>query len=171
MTSPSITSRILAAAAAFSLAACGSGAPDGAESDLAVTDAPAVEEPAIIAERQQNLEEMGDAFKPIAETLKTGTPDLELIAANAAVISANLKKIPDHFPAGTGIDDGFDTDALAAIWEKPEEFSAAANDAIAAGEALLAAANARDVDAIKAGVGELGNSCKNCHDTFRADDD
>jgi len=170
MPSPKTISPIFAIAAALSLAACGGAANDNAGGDLAATDAPATQEPAIIAERQANLEEMGDAFKPIADTLKTAAPDLDLIAANAAVISANLKLIPDHFPVGTGIDDGYDTEALATIWEKPEEFASAAQDAIAAGEALLAAATSRDLAAIKAGVGKLGNSCKTCHDTFRADD-
>jgi cytochrome c556 len=164
-------SSLLAISAALSLTACNGAPEDSAQGDTATAEAPAAEEPAIIAERQENFEEMGDAFKPIADTLKTDAPDLDLIAANAAIISANLKNVPDHFPADTGIDDGYDTEALATIWEKPEEFATAAKDAIAAGEAFLAAANSRDLDAIKAGVGELGNSCKTCHDTFRADDE
>ena len=36
---------------------------------------------------------------------------------------------------------------------------------------LLAAANAKDANAVKSTYGELGKACKNCHDTFRAPED
>ena len=159
------TAGLMALGALLSLVACGS----GGEEELAGTEEAAVEEPAIIAVRQANFEEMGDAFKPIGDTLKSGEPDIALIGRNAEIIAANLLNIPDHFPAGTGMDDGYDTEALAAIWEKPDEFSEASDEAIAAGAALVEAANSGELSAVQAAVGALGNTCKNCHDTFRED--
>jgi cytochrome c556 len=34
--------------------------------------------------------------------------------------------------------------------------------------ALVAAAKAKDIDAVNAAFKQLGGSCKNCHDTFRS---
>ncbi len=159
---------LLIAAATLSLTACGGAIEEEGGEQTAV---PAAEEPAVIGERHDNFEAMSDAFKPIGETMKTDTPDVAVIAQNAAIISANLQKIPDHFPAGTGMDDGYDTDALAVIWEQPEDFSKLTQNAIAAGAALVDAAATGDMAVIGPAVGALGNSCKDCHDTYRADDE
>lgn len=169
--------RVLIATAALALAACGgeaapeAPAPETAETSTAASTAlSAAEVAAILDVRHENFEEMGDAFKPIGATLKTGSPDIALILAKAEIISANLQKIPDHFPAGTAREDGHDTEALAVIWEKPDEFSAASDKAIAAGAALVEAARGGELSAVQAAVGTLGNSCKDCHETFRAED-
>ena len=67
------------------------------------------------------------------------------------------------FPEGSG---GDETDALPAIWEKPDDFaeklaafeSAAANlsDVVAAGGEVMPAAM------------QVGQACKGCHDDYRA---
>lgn len=153
------------------LAACGEASDEQTVQDVSDVDVIASEEPEIIGVRQANFEEMGDAFKPIGATLKSDDPDIEMIGRNAAVISANLQKMPDHFPAGTGVDDGYDTDALAAIWEQPEKYSNLTDKAILAGAGLVEAANSGDLSAVQGAVGALGNACKDCHDSFRAEDD
>lgn len=58
-------------------------------------------------------------------------------------------------------------DALPAIWQKPEEFKAEQDKFLAAVDKLNAAAQAAKLDDIKAAVGEVGVSCKTCHDAFR----
>lgn len=168
--------RLFASAATLGLAACG-GTVEEAPADEVAT-APAAAPVAITAEeaaailkvRHDNFEEMGDAFKPIGDTLKSDAPDVALILANAEIISANLQKISGHFPAGTAREDGYDTEALAVIWQQPEEFSAATDNAIAAGAGLVEAAKLVELSEIRTAVGALGNSCKDCHETFRADD-
>jgi len=128
-------------------------------------------EPAIIAERQSNFEGIGDAFKLIRAGLEDGNPDFAAIASEAGTINANARKIGDHFPEGTSIDAGYETEALATIWEKTEEFTAAHQKLIEASDGLIAAAQTGDPATVKAQVGELGKSCKGCHDEFRLDDD
>ncbi|MEL6529479.1 MAG: cytochrome c [Pseudomonadota bacterium] len=155
-----------AAACLTLLASCGSEAP--AEGEAA---APAGDEPAVIGERQDNFEGIGDAFKLIRGQLEGGSPDFALIASEAGTIKANAEKIAGHFPEGTGVDAGYDTEALATIWEKPDEFTAAHQKLIEASDGLIAAAQSEDAAAVQAQVGEVGMSCKGCHDQFRLDDD
>lgn len=152
----------LGAAALLTLSACGSG-------DEAATDG--APEPAVIDQRQDNFEEISDAFRAIRGELEGEEPDMAAIVANAEIINANAVKIEGFFPEGTGMDDGYDSEALATIWEQPEEFASAQQRLVSASEAFLATANEGDAAAIGEAVGDLGGACKNCHDTFRLDDE
>lgn len=157
---------LIVAASVTLLAACSGEATSEGE-----TGTQSSEEPAIIDVRQTNFEEIGDAFKAIRGQLEGDSPDFAVFEASATTINANAQKIGDHFPEGTGMDAGFDTEALATIWEKPEDFAAAHQKLIETSEGLLAAAQSGDVATFQAAVGELGQSCKGCHDNFRVDDD
>lgn len=97
-----------AAALLVAVAACSSEAPADAPVDAAA-------EPAVIKERQDNFEAIADAFKLIRGELEKGSPDFMLIGAQAGDINARATKIVDYFPEGTGIDAGYDTEALATI--------------------------------------------------------
>ncbi|MEM7665285.1 MAG: cytochrome c [Pseudomonadota bacterium] len=163
----SFSQRTLAAAAcAALLSACGSEAPSEPGAEPAASD-----EPAIIEVRQDNFEQIGDAFKAIRGQLEAGSPDFAVVEEAATTINTNAQKIGDHFPEGTGMDAGYDTEALATIWEKPEDFTAAHQKLVETSQGLIAAAQSGDASAVQAQVGELGKSCKGCHDQFRVDDD
>ena len=154
---------VLAAALAGVLAACSSETP---------TDAPAAaDEPAVLKERHDNFEAIGDAFKAVRAELEKDTPDFGVIAAKATEINTLGGKIEGHFPAGTSVDDGYDTEALATIWEKPEEFKAATQKLLDESAKLAELAPGSDKAAVGAQVMALGGACKNCHDTFRLDDE
>lgn len=74
------------------------------------------------------------------------------------------------FPEGTAKPDRTGkTRALPAIWEDMAGFRAA-NDAFAEAAANLAAEAGNGADALKAAVQQLGKSCGNCHDDYRADE-
>lgn len=156
---------LVAAISAAMLAGCGGEAASGGEDGTQ-----AAGEPEIIDVRQTNFEEIGDAFKAIRGQLEGESPDFAVIEASATTINANAQKIGDHFPEGTGMDAGFDTEALATIWEKPEDFTAAHQALIEASAGLITAAQSGDAQTVQAAVGELGKSCKGCHDQFRVDD-
>lgn len=126
---------------------------------------------AIIEVRQDNLEDIGDAFKAIRGQLEGSNPDFAVLQSNAQIIDANARKISGHFPAGTGISSGADTEALETIWEKPADFASASDRLVAASAAMLAATNSGDIGAVQAAAKELGGACKNCHDQFREKDD
>lgn len=165
MTFPS-SSRILIAAPLIALlAACGgetAGEGDGTAAGPA---------PAEIEQRQENFEAVGDAFKAIREELEGETPDLAFIKTSAEDISARAETAKGLFPAGTSMDDGYDTEALASIWEKPEEFEKAAQALVEASAEMAALAESGDAAAVAAAVGSVGKTCKGCHDQFRVKKD
>lgn len=154
------------AAMAAVLAACsGEGASDTAVSK------PAGEAPPVIKERQENFKAIGAAFKAVRGELESDTPDFALIAAKAGDINARSQQIPNHFPALTGVDDGYDTEALATIWQKPEEFKAAVGKLTDESAKLAALAGEGNNDAVGAQAMAMGGACKGCHDQFRLDDE
>ena len=117
--------------------------------------------------RHDHYHELGDAFKTVRDQTRTGTPDMAKIKAAAKVVNEASIDQGRWFPAGTGPEAG-KTRALAVIWERPNDFIAAQKVFSSAAPKLLAAANAGDLNAVKANFGEVGKSCKNCHDTFRS---
>jgi cytochrome c556 len=80
-----------------------------------------------------------------------------------AEASAELKTV---FQAGSG---GEDTHALDAIWEEPERFAEALEAAEQATDALRAAAASGDGKAVVNAFKETGDTCKACHESFRAE--
>jgi cytochrome c556 len=157
---------VVAAACAGLLAAC-SGGDAGSEAPAK----PAGEAPPVLKERHDNFEAIGDAFKAVRGELDKDAPDFTLIAAKANDINARAMKIEAHFPAGTSVDDGYKTEALATIWQKPEEFKAAGQKLIDESAKLATVAGAGDKAATAAQAMAMGGTCKGCHDQFRLDDE
>lgn len=122
---------------------------------------------AIMEERHEGMEDIGDAFKAINAQLKGSTPDVPAIQKDSATIATLAEKSATWFPPGTGPDVG-KTRAKAEIWQKPEDFAAKDRAFLAATTAFRAAAESGDINAIKAQAGELGKACKACHDPYRA---
>lgn len=161
---------VLAAPAALLAACSGGGAADpAAEGTTAATAAG--EAPPVIKEREENFEAIGKSFKAVRGQLEGDAPDFAVIAANAQDINARAMKIADHFPAGTSTADGFKTEALPAIWEKPEEFKAAAQKLVDESAKLASIAAGGDKAAVSAQAMVMGGTCKGCHDKFRLDDE
>ena len=159
---------VVAAVLAGVLAACsGEGASDTAASGAA---APAGDVPPVLKERHDNFEGIGDAFKAVRGELEKDAPDFALIAAKAGDINARAMKIETHFPAGTSVDEGYDTEALPSIWQKPEEFKAAGQKLIDESAKLVTVAAGGDKAATGAQAMAMGGTCKGCHDQFRLDD-
>ncbi|MEO1731526.1 MAG: cytochrome c, partial [Pseudomonadota bacterium] len=125
----------------------------------------------VIEERQANFKALGKSFKAIRTQLEGDNPDFAVIATAATDMSAAAAKVEGYFPEGTSVDDGFDTEALTSIWEKPEEFAEAHKRLVDASAQMITLAEAGDAAAVKDQVGAIGGSCKNCHDNFRLDTD
>ena len=121
---------------------------------------------ALMKERHENYEKIGDAMKVISRELKGDSPDLAAVRTNADTIATLAPQVKDWFPQGTGPDVG-KTEARAEIWQKPEDFAAKAADFERAAAAFQAAARGTDLAAIRAAQGNLGKSCKGCHDLYR----
>ena len=123
---------------------------------------------ALMEERHENYEKIGDAMKVISRELKGDSPDLPAVRKNAGVIANLAPQIPSWFPPGTGPDAGR-TDAKAEIWQKPADFTAKSTAFTAAARAFNTAAQGTNLAAIRAAHGTMGKTCKACHDLYRED--
>ena len=172
--------RLIAIAAIGLLAACQQPAEQSAQQQpdnqtragTLANAAPPTREAALklMHDRHEHMEDIGDATKLVSRELKQSQPDIPAIQGAAASIATLAPQVPAWFPAGTGPDVG-KTHALPAIWEKPEDFASKARDFEAAAKTFDAAAKSGDLAAIRASFGELGKSCKACHDSYREKDD
>ena len=123
--------------------------------------------PNIYKARHDNFEAMGRAMKGTADQFKSGSPDIAVIRANAAVLAGAAPKVAGMFPKGTGVEGNPKSEALPAIWQKPADFAAANKRLVDATKAFQAATAGGDMTAVQAAFGAVGGSCKNCHETFR----
>lgn len=124
---------------------------------------------ALFHERHEGMENIGKSTKTIRAALESSSPDMTAVKSAAATIADLAGKSSGWFPAGTGQDVLHKTRALPAIWQKPEDFAAKDHDFQQAAQALKAAADGGDVNAVKARFADLGKTCKACHDTYRAE--
>lgn len=107
-------------------------------------------------------------FGPMAGMVK-GKIDFDAAEfSRRADLVAVLAKMP-----GEGFIDGSDmgdTDAKPEIWQNKDKFDEGMN-ALAKNAATLAdAAKSGDMNVIKPAFGELGKTCKGCHDNFRVEE-
>lgn len=128
-------------------------------------------EPANVKEfqkaRHDHYHKLGDAFKVVRDESRNDKPDVAKVKTAAKVVNDAAADQEKWFPAGSGPEAG-KTQALPQIWSKPAEFKAAMKQFSDAAPKLTAAANAGDAAAIKTAFGDVGKTCKNCHDNFRA---
>jgi cytochrome c556 len=117
--------------------------------------------------RHDHYHELGDAFKAVRDGTKSGSPDWAAIEKAAATVNAAAVNQAQWFPKGTGPEAG-KTRALPEIWSKPADFAAATKMLEDRAPALLAAAKAKDADALSKAFRDVGGACKNCHDNFRS---
>jgi len=117
--------------------------------------------------RHESFEAMGDAFKQAGDAMKQDAPDMAVVQSAATKINAMAPKLPGWFPAGSGPDDGIRTEALQAVWTKPEEFRQAAQKFADEAARFEAAAKGGDKAAVGAAMQSLGGACKGCHEKFR----
>ena len=130
------------------------------------TTAIACEAGQVAAEREELMEAVRDAVKPVGAMLEGDRAfDADTLQASLAVFADAGSRLGDLVPEGS--EGG---EAAAAIWEDPDGFAAAIQkwrDATAA--AIDADPQTLD-EAIPVVKPALG-ACKNCHDVYRAEDD
>jgi cytochrome c556 len=132
-------------------------------------DAPAT--PAEVQKaRHDHYHELGEQFKTVRDLTRSSKPDFAALEKAAEhVVKASINQ-GQWFPKGSGPEAG-ETRALPEIWTKPADFVAAQKMFSDRAPALLAAAKAKDIDAVRSAFRDVGASCKNCHDPFRAPED
>ena len=90
--------------------------------------------------------------------------DAKAVAENAEAAAAMSKWQFAGFVDGSDLGD---TKAEPKIWSEMDKFKANASKSQDDMVKLNAAAKTGNIDAIKAAVGEVGKSCKACHDSYR----
>ena len=170
--------RTFASISAALLIAAGACSRGGGDNEAAVAPAnrngagsegqgPPQDAAAIMKARHDRYEEMGRALKGIGDQLKAGSPDLTLIRRHSATIAGYAPQVPGWFPPGSGPETGRRTRAKAEIWTDPAAFAAAVERLQQAAAAFDQAAQAGNLDQIRAALPALRSSCSNCHDRFR----
>ena len=119
-------------------------------------------------DRHESYEDIGDAMKGINRELKGGSPSIDTIRRNAAAIAEFAPRVPSLFPPGTGPETGNRTRAKTEIWQDHPTFLQRAEAFRTESARFNQAAQSGDLAAVRAALPGLADSCKNCHDRFRA---
>jgi cytochrome c556 len=122
----------------------------------------------VLKDRQTTMKQQGKDMGAVKGFLD-GKGDQAAALAAAKSLTQTTQKIPDLFPPGTAkpSPDG-DYAAKAAIWSDWNKFLTAQKSAATKADALLAAVQGGDKDAIRTAFADLGkNGCGACHTDFR----
>lgn len=114
--------------------------------------------------RQSAMTLMANHFGRIQPVIKGAAPyDKEAVKANVAIL-ATIAPLPwSAFTDGT--EKG--SNAKPDVWSDAAGFKAAQEKFLVAVKALSAAADAGDLDKLKAASGNVADACKACHDKYQ----
>jgi len=119
-----------------------------------------------IVYRQSVMKVVGGHMKSMGTILKDKVHKADL-AYHANSMRDVALLVPQVFSLGSG--EG-KTQALAAIWEKPEAFKSALDSYVKASADMAEAVSSQDMNRVGPAMQALGKSCKGCHDDFKAKD-
>lgn len=114
--------------------------------------------------RQHTMAAVGGHMQAIADILRGKVSHVGHLATHANAMADLAAMAPALFPAGSA-----GGDALPAVWEDAEDFKAKLDAFKAAADGFKAAAASGEMAAAGAAVRELGQACKGCHDSYRAE--
>jgi cytochrome c556 len=118
--------------------------------------------------RQSALTVMSTSFGRIGAYNKGEIKlDSAALIANAQAVELMSHFAFDGFIQGTPQPSTTGKGAKAEIWKEWDKFKKMQGDLQSATAKLSAAAKSGDAEAIKAASGDVGKSCKACHDAFR----
>ena len=118
--------------------------------------------------RQGVLRVIGWDMGPMGAMAKGKIPfDGAEFARRAERLAAMAPRALEGFPEGTASVDGTPTRANEKIWSDRAGFEAKMDDFVKASAALAQISAGGDEAAMKGGLGDLGKTCKGCHDDYR----
>ena len=123
----------------------------------------------IVKQRMDAMSDMGDKSKLVADMFKGKVPfdKAALEKATDAFIEHGAEMF-DLFPDTTASRNGSSTEALPAIWENLDEFSAAVDKFLVASKSLkLTIAETNDPKALKTAFFKTTRNCSGCHKKYR----
>jgi cytochrome c556 len=119
----------------------------------------------VVAVRQASMQSLGGHTGAIQKTLTEYPQLIALVPLHAQAIASLAPEVPKMFPAGSTQEP---TAALPVIWEKQDEFAAAAKKVQELAMKVAETARGGDVQATLAAFSTMGkDGCGGCHNTFR----
>ena len=118
--------------------------------------------------RQAVMSALGAHISAISMHVRGLVEDNGFLDEHARSLARTAAELGHVFPAGSDVGD---SEALPAIWERPEEFAELVAEAERATAALAEAASSGDRQAVGTALRDVGAACRGCHDDFRKDDD
>ena len=122
-----------------------------------------------IETRKATMKAIGGAFGGVMVKMVKGEIPYDAAAAKKAVDT--MKEKADGIDVAVlfakGTEKGGDTEALPKVWSDAAGFKAAM-DKMKATVAAQAPTVDQGMDKLKVAVGEIGKTCKGCHDEYRA---
>lgn len=115
--------------------------------------------------RKAGMTMMAAHFGRVAGMAQGKIPFDAKVAAQNAEVATFMSTLP-FAGFGPGTDKG-ETRAKPEIWAEMDKFNAGAKKMQDEMAKLNAAAKSGNLDAIKAAAGEVGKTCKGCHDDYR----
>ncbi len=116
----------------------------------------------VVKERMDRFKASQDAMKAMANAVTLG--DFDRLIEYAEGIETWANEMVSYFPEGSNEKP---SEALDVIWEKPDEFAAAAAKNAEAARRLMTLAQDGDAEASRSAFRDLAASCKACHQQFR----
>ncbi|MEJ8859026.1 cytochrome c [Variovorax robiniae] len=115
--------------------------------------------------RQSSMFLQGQHFGRIAAMANGRVPyDKAAVIANAELV-ATISQLPWSGAYAPGTEGG---KAKPEIWKDTARFKETSDKLVSDTAKLLTVAKTGDLDALKAAVSSTGDTCKSCHDAFRA---
>ena len=119
--------------------------------------------------RQEMMEGVGDAAKPVGKMLK-GEQEFDAAAVTKSfqVWSNAAIDFGDLFPEGS--ETGYDTEARETIWTDRDGFN---EHLVTFTDAVISAIedNPQDLEMLKTATGPVFKACKSCHEDYRVEDE
>ena len=116
-----------------------------------------------VEKRIKQMKKMRTAMTGMKQVVAESALDKAKAEDFSNTVSVESKLVVGMFPAGTNVPP---TEALPAVWDKPADFKAAADKAVAAADAMLAAAKSGDMGKVKETYDTMRKACDECHDGF-----
>ena len=121
----------------------------------------------VIKYRQGSMKALGGHMGALSQIVRGKVHYEDQLLLHAQAVAGLSKVIPTLFPKGS---DFGETHAKDAVWDKPDEFKAAADKEDKAAAAFLDAVHRGDEAAVQSSFKDLGEACKSCHKRFREKD-
>ena len=117
-----------------------------------------------VKQRQDAFKAVLRSFEPMGLMLRDKRYDPEAFAHLAAELASRRDAPWAHFGPDTNYPP---TKAKEAVWSRPDEFAREREQFVAVTDALLAAAQTRELGAVQAAYEQVHASCKSCHRVFK----